>query len=139
MIWINNIWFYFLDEDDIPIGYLDEYSGFVYEENNNGLITIPKFFKRIELLKEYILSTHDNRLIREINNVSDKNLREYFHCKYSPYFDLKNYPHSNWLIYSKKRLVDYAVEWCWNNGIKCTAKKCDDYSGFVYLEAYYNE
>ena len=130
MVWINNIWFYFLDEKDI---------GSVYEENDSELINIPKVFKRIELLKDYVLNTNDSKLIREINNVPDKDLREYFHCKYSPYFDLENYPHSSWLIHSKKRLVDYAIEWCWNNGIKCTAKECDDYSGFVYLEAYYNE
>lgn len=138
MVFIKDIWFYFLDEFDIPTGYLDEFNGSIHEERVEGLIPIPKVFKRLDLLREYILNTHDSKLIRELNNISDENLREYFHCKYSPYFDLTYYPHSNWLVYSKKRLVDYAEEWCWNTGIKCTKKECNDYRGFVYLEAYYN-
>ena len=38
MVRINDIWFYFLDEKDIPYSYLDEYSGSVYEENDNDFI-----------------------------------------------------------------------------------------------------
>lgn len=85
MVWINDIWFYFLDEYDIPIAYLNSNNGLIYMENNDDFLQIPKPFKRTELLRMYVLSTNNKKLIKEIEQVSDYNLREYFHCKYSPF------------------------------------------------------
>jgi hypothetical protein len=101
MVFIKDIWMYFLDEEWIENAYIDIETGSISDEEYDYTIRIPKIFKRLELLKSYIADCGDKKFQREMNEVPDKTLLSYLYQHYLPY-TLPDYKHYQWIIYAKK-------------------------------------
>lgn len=142
MVWLNDIWGYFLDEKDIEEAYLDYYTNrlFFFNENQDmqDMLKIPRVFTRAGLLREYIKDSNDRvlkKIIQKMNLLSDFELLDYYHKNFSPWYDPENY-YSQWVVYAKKKIIDYAEEWCNSNGIKCTRKQTNQFETYSFLIAY---
>lgn len=139
MVWLNDIWGYFLDEKDIEEAYLDCYTNnlFFFNENQD-MLKIPRVFTRAGLLREYIKDSNDRALknfTRKMYLMSDFELLDYYHKNFSPWYAPENY-YSQWVVYAKKKIIDYAEEWCNCNGIKCTRKQTNPFETYIFLIAY---
>lgn len=133
MIWIKDIWIYFLNEPDIERAYFDYNTDAVGFNPTASSISIPRIFSRVELLREYIQICGDSKLIRIAHKLSDEQLCRIYHNNYSPYYDINNI-YSQWIPFAKNKIFIYAEDWCFSNNIKCTKKEKNIYDKFTYLD-----
>lgn len=133
MVWIKDIWVYFLNEADIEKGYIEYGTDNILFEQNESCIEIPRMFTRVGLLREFILNSNDKKLIRLSQTLSDPQLCDIYHRNYSFNYQPDNI-YSQWVPYAKNRIFDYAEEWCFANNIKCSRKESEPLGKFVYLD-----
>lgn len=135
MVWIKDIWIYFLNESYIEFAHLDVENGQIFFEECEYSIKIPRVFTRVSLLRSYISKLGDIRLIKEIASVNDLDLLKFFHEYYLPYYSSEN-EYSKWVEYGKEEIFEYAKKWCCNNNIKCTTKEQNNLEKLTYLQVY---
>lgn len=139
MVWLNDIYGYFLNETDIEEAYLDLFTHeLCFTDITADMLKIPRVFTRAELLREFIKNSEDDKLkkaARQIGVLSDFQLLDYYHKNFSPWYDPDNY-YSQWVVYAKKKIIDFAEEWCNSNNIGCTKKETSKFETYSYLTAY---
>lgn len=138
MVWLNDIYGYFLDEADIEEAYLDLYTNELTFNNVGDTLRLPRPFTRAGLLREYIKGSSDRELkkfISKMELMSDHELLDHYHRNFSPWYDPENY-YSQWVVYAKEKIIDHAEDWCSSNGIKCTRKQKDRFETYTFLTAY---
>ena len=133
MIWVKDVWFYFLDEDDIAKAFYDYHIEGVVFEKSDFCIEIPRCFTRAGLLRSFIKCSNDKKLRQLAENLSDDRLCDLYHGNYSCNYEPDNY-YSQWIPFGKKIIFDYAEEWCFLNNIKCTVKENNKYDKYIYLD-----
>ncbi|MDE6593212.1 MAG: hypothetical protein K2K57_09145 [Oscillospiraceae bacterium] len=147
MIILDDIWEYFIDDAQIKKAYIDIPASELYLPDDDESINadadfaeIPRQFTQGGLLREFIKNSSDKRLkklAREVDSMTDFELLDHYHKKYSPWFDEDNY-YSEWVVEGKEKVIDFAEEWCFSNGIKCTRKKRKKFETYSALTAYSN-
>lgn len=133
MIWIKDIWIYFIDEPNIPIAYIDDVSGQLFFESNDFTAKIPRCFKRTELLRKYIYTLGNKKLIKTVKELDDAHLPRFYHQNYAPYPEIEGDVYSLYPSYGKKIIFDFAEQWCINNGFKYCKKDPEPWKGLSYL------
>lgn len=139
MVWLDEIWGYFLDESDIEEAYIDPYYHELrLSDISEDMLKIPKNFTRGELLREFINNSGDKalkKLSREIGSITDYELLDLYHKCFSPWYDPDNY-YSQWVVQGKEKIMDYAERWCEINGIACTRKSRQKFETYSFLTCY---
>lgn len=141
MVWLNDIWGFFLDEKDVEDACIDICTNEIcFDAEDRDVLKIPRIFKRAELLREFIRNSPDRKMInlaRRLDEFSDFRLLDLFHKNYSPWYDPDNY-YSKWVEAGKEKIVDFAEEWCNCNNIPCTRKMISR-ELYTFLTAYCDE
>lgn len=147
MIFLDDIWEYFIDAAQIKKAYIYIPASELYLPDDDESINanadykeIPRRFTQGELLREFIKSSSDKslkRLAPKVDSMTDFQLLEHYHKNYSPWFAEDNY-YSEWVVNGKEKIIDFAEEWCASNGIKCTRKKRKRFETYSALTAYSN-
>lgn len=137
MVWLKDIWIYFLD-DHIEEAYLNRCNDEIYffergEDIPEDAVKIPKIFSIAGLLRDFIEENCDKKLKRLADGFTDDELREFYHGNYSYAYSDDNF-YSGWIPYGKKKIFEFAEQWCVDNGFKCTAKEPDKYGKYTYLD-----
>ncbi|MBD5146729.1 MAG: hypothetical protein HDT21_12610 [Ruminococcus sp.] len=88
MVWIKDIWVYFLDENYVEEAYLNRCNDEVYffkqgDDIPEDMVKIPRKFKKVGLLRDFIEENCDNKLKRLAAGCTDEELRDLYHCNYS--------------------------------------------------------
>ncbi len=135
MVWIKDIWIYFLKSE--PTAYIDLINGNIYFEANGDAIKIPKPFSKEMLLKEFIQSFENNvkyngkQLYRYFNSLNDQELVNVFH--HNLYAGNSESVYWQYFPYAKKRIFDYAEEWCIENNLSYSCKEYNAKDKYTYL------
>ncbi|MDE7295262.1 MAG: hypothetical protein K2N72_12640 [Oscillospiraceae bacterium] len=147
MVFLDEIWKYFLDAAQIKKAYIYIPASEFYlpddEESINSdtnFAEIPRQFTQGGLLREFIKNSSNKslkKLARQVDSMTDFELLDHYHKNYSPWFDEDNY-YSEWVVEGKEKIIDFAEEWCASNGIKCTRKKRKKFETYSALTAYSN-
>ena len=138
MVWIKDIWVYFLDENYVEEAYLNRCNDEVYffkqgDAISEDMVKIPREFTKIRLLRDFIEENCDKKLKRLAAGCTDEELRRLYHCNYSYAYIEDNF-YSGWIPYGKKKIFEYAKNWCADNGFKYTEKEPDKYGKYTYLD-----
>lgn len=147
MIFLDEIWEYFIDDAHIKKAYIDISASELYLPDNDealngdtGFAEIPRQFTQGGLLREFIKNSNDKNLIklaRNVGSMTDSELLDHYHKNYLPWFDEDNH-YSEWVVEGKVKIIDFAEEWCASNGIKCTRKKKKKFETYSALTVYSN-
>lgn len=138
MVWIKDIWVYFLDEPDVAAAYLSRYNDevYFYEQDGdipNNMVKISKKFTRVGLLRDFIKENCDMKLKKLADSCTDDELRDIYHGNYSYAYSEDNF-YSGWIPYGKKKIFEYVENWCEDNGFAYTSKEPDKYGKYTYLD-----
>lgn len=139
MVWIKDIWIYFLaDESNVNEAYLNRYNDEVYffeqgEDIPEDMVKIPQKFTKVGLLRNFIDENCDKNLKKLADRCTDDELCNIYHGTYSHAYDEDNF-YSEWVPYGKKKVFEYAKNWCADNGFNCTEKEPDKYDKYTYLD-----
>ncbi len=128
MVWIQDIWFYFLQSEETA--YVDIYNGSIYHEFSEDTVEIPKPFTKLMMLRDYTSTFADSvkygdgkKLVRYFAGLNDEEMRQEFHHRmYSEQDNISDSLYWSFFPYAKERLFDYAEEWCIANNLKFTRK-----------------
>ena len=135
MVWIKDIWIYFLKSE--PTAYVDLYSNNIYFESNDDTIEIPKPFSKEILLRDFTQSFKDSvkyngkQLYCCFNKLNDQELVNVFH--HNLYSSNSDSIYWQYFPYAKKRIFDYAEEWCIANNLSYSCKEYNTHNKYTYL------